>query len=172
MRSILLLFCIFVLGAANPSQGQEPETADSLLIGVALVTVSVDSLSPGLVNEGITASVLCDTILFSLKAAGIEVAACDSAVAEAEIPALVLHVEAVIEAGIDQVCYALRLELAQTVRLLRDDTILARRVPTWSEGSIGLHRRRWQDELIKDVLRHTESFIEAYLAANPGNKEG
>jgi hypothetical protein len=171
MKSIIPLLFVFLILTGNPSYAQESEPIDSLMLDVPFISVRVDSLAAGLVEEGITQTILGDTILFHLQTAGIEVVNSDSILSVSGAPTLVLHVEAILEEGIDQVCYSIRLEFAQTVRLMRDENIIAWRVPTWSEGSIGLYTRRWQDELIKDVLRHTESFIEAYLEANPREDE-
>jgi hypothetical protein len=171
MKTFLLALLSLQIVAANPLFGQEAESVDSLLCDVACISVHVDSLPSGLADKGITQSVLNDTLIAYLLDAGIEVVDADSIETVPGVPALVLHVDALLEAGIDQVFYSIRLEFTQTVRLVRDENTVAGRVPTWGEGSIGLYTRRWQDELLTDVLRHAQAFSDAFLAANPPLEE-
>jgi hypothetical protein len=160
----LSLFCLFVTPDSPLCQEEEP--VDSLLIGLPCVAVWVDSLAPALEEKGIHQAALNDTITYCLRHAGIEVVDADTIQAVPGAPILVLHLEALLQAGIDQVCYSIRLELAQTVCLERDESIVAGRVPTWGQSSIGLYASGWRDELIKDVIAHTEAFRDAFLAAN------
>jgi len=167
--SILLYVC---LAAPSSLYGQEAQPVDSLLAGLPCIAVRVDSLSAELEEKGIHQAALRDTIVHSLRDAGITVVDADTIRAVPGAPTLVLHVNALIGAGIDQVCYSIRLDLDQAALLVRDASISAGRVPTWSISSIGLYSSGWREELVKDVLRHTETFAAEFLAANPNSSGG
>lgn len=172
MKALLLFLLLTQIMTPTILLGQEAQPVDSLLSDLPCLAVCVDSLSAALQEKGITRSVLHDTIVCLLQEGGIDVVDADTIQFVPGAPTLLLHVDAILEGGIDQVCYSIRLEFTQTVRLMRDEGIIAERVPTWSMGSLGLYSSRWRDELVKDVLRHTEAFRDAFLAANPKLRDG
>jgi hypothetical protein len=166
MKILLAISLLFLFLTPDSPLCLEAEPVDTLLSGLPCLAVWVDSLSTDLEEKGIHQVALRDTIVHSLRLAGIEVVDADTIQVVPGAPTLVLHLDVLLQAGIDQVCYSVRLELTQTVCLERADSIVAGRVPTWGRSSIGLYRSGWRDELIKDVIVHTEAFRDAFLAAN------
>jgi hypothetical protein len=167
MKLFIAVSFLCLLVMSGSALCQEAEPVDSLLIGLPCITVWVDSLSAALEEEGIRRDALCDTIAHGLQSAGIEVVDADTIGAVPGAPTLVLHLDVLLQAGIAQVCYSVRLELTETVCLERDESVVARRVPTWGRSSMGLVAGGWKDDLIKDVLLHAEAFRDEFLAANP-----
>jgi hypothetical protein len=166
MKIVIVISLLFLLATPEYPLCQEAEPVDSLLSGLPCIAVWVDSLSAALEEKGIHRDALRDTIVHSLRQGGIEVVDADTIQVVPGAPTLVLHLETLLQAGIAQVCYSVRLELTQTVCLERDESVVAGRVPTWGRSSIGLYAGGWKDELIGDVIAHTEAFRDAFLAAN------
>ncbi len=131
------------------------------------MTVYVDSLAPDMPQRGITRGTLTTKLEARLREARIRVirpAAGETAPGD---PLLYLGVTSIFDSMDGGCVCAIRLEVAQTVRLFRNPGYVVFRVPTWSIGGVGIYTKRWREELIDDVLAYTDDFIDAYYRANP-----
>jgi len=167
MRRLVLVSMLVVVAAAGSTRGQTVPPPNATLSGIPAVSVWVDSLAANVADKGITAGVLGAEVVGRLKSAGIEVLNLDATQPVAGAPTLYLVVVTLMDEGVDQVVYSIRLSLTQAVRLDRDPDILVPLAPTWSVSGVGVALSGWRDAMIADVLAYTDQFIDAYFAANP-----
>lgn len=168
MMRAVLVSALIAVAAAGPTRGQDaPPPRNETLAGIPAVSVWVDSLAPIVADKGITAGVLGAEVVAQLKSAGIEVLNLDPTQPVPGAPTLYLVVVTLMEEGVDQVVYSMRLSLAQAVRLDRAPDVLVPLAPTWSVSGVGVAMSGWRDAMITDVINYTNQFIDAYFAANP-----
>lgn len=168
MIRAVLVSALIVVAAAPQTRGQDaPPPPNETLAGIPAVSVWVDSLAPIVADKGITAGVLGAAVVAQLKSAGIDVLNLDATQPVPGAPTLYLVVVTLMDEGVDQVVYSIRLSLAQAVRLDRDPDVLVPLAPTWSVSGVGVAMSGWRDAMIADVVNYTDQFIDAYFAANP-----
>jgi hypothetical protein len=168
MIRAFLVTVLIVVAAAGPTLGQDaPPPPNETLAGIPAISVWVDTLAANVADKGITAGVLGAEVVGRLKSAGIEVLNLDATQPVAGAPTLYLVVITLMEEGVDQVVYSIRLSLTQAVRLDRDPNVLVPLAPTWSVSGVGVAMSGWRDAMIADVVNYTDQFIDAYFRANP-----
>ena len=116
---------------------------------------------------GITAEVLAAEVELRLRTAGVGVL--DAEVSGAEpphLPVLYVCVTALVQEGVEQCVYGIRIELVQSVKLERDDSLSALEVPTWSVTGVGFQTNGWRQAIVNDTGDFVDEFANAFLEAN------
>lgn len=167
MKTLFSLSAICFLLLTGSSFGQNSAHTRSSLAGLGGVMIRVEPTAEELADKGMTDFVFAVEIERRLKEAGIAVINPEASEPEPGRPTLYLEVTALIDDYVDQVSYAIRLELTQAVRLDRDLDSKEFHVATWSVGGMGVYAKGWRQAMIDDVLGYTDEFIDAYFKANP-----
>ena len=167
MKTVLILFVFIFAVPISPAHGQNSAETRTTLANLPGVAIHVARLAVEIESLGITSGVLGVEVERRLKAAGLTVLHPEVQQPVPGDPTLYLDVTAVIEDPPDQISYAIRLELTQTVRLERDPSFQVFHVVTWSVGGVSVHAKSWRRAIIEDVVGYTDEFVTAYFAANP-----
>ncbi|MDH3215231.1 MAG: hypothetical protein OEN01_02935 [Candidatus Krumholzibacteria bacterium] len=171
MKALLCLSSIALLVVLlDPASAQNSAETRATLIDLAGVSIYVEPPAKALEEKGMTDFVLEVEVERRLKEAGVPVLDFDIQDPPPGMPTLYLEVTAVIDEAVEQISYAIRLELTQSVRLERDPTSDGLYAPTWSVGGVGVYAKGWREAIIDDVLSYTDQFINAYFSANPDAK--
>lgn len=167
MRTVFILFVFIIAVPISPAHGQNSAETRATLADLPGVAIHVARLAVDIESLGITSGVLRVEVERRLKASGLTVLHPDVQEPVPGDPTLYLDVTAVIEDPPDQISYAIRLELTQTVRLDRDASFQIFHVATWSVGGVAVYAKGWRRAIIEDVVGYTDEFVSAYFAANP-----
>ena len=167
MRTVLILFVFVTAVPISPAHGQNSAETRATLANLPGVAIHVTRLAVEIESLGITSGVFRVEVERRLKAAGLTILHPDVQEPAPGDPTLHLDVTAVVDDPPDQISYAIRLELTQTVRLDRDPSFQVFHVVTWSVGGVAVYAKGWRRAIIEDVLGYTDEFVAAYSAANP-----
>jgi len=167
MKHRIAFLSIVIVLLGGQAYGQDTPESRSRLSALSGVYISVDSLSLEMEDRGMTTDVIHAHVEKTLRQFGVPVLLPD---AEGGIdttqPVLYIGITALLEPGIEQCAYAIRVELTQSVKLDRSDLSAPFYAATWSSGGVGFFRRGWRQAIIDDVIAYTEVFADAYLLAN------
>ena len=163
-----ITLCILLLAPLlGLTFGQNLPTTRNSLVGLEGVYIFVEPMLPEVEERGITDAVLAAEVERRLRAAGVEVLDVESTdAAPPYLPTLYVDVTALVEDGIEQCVYGIRIELIQSVKLERDDTLPALHAPTWSVTGVGIHTRGWRQAILNDTGDFVDEFADAFLQAN------
>ncbi len=138
-----------------------------ILQGLEGVSVSVESIEPEVKKYGLTRQALQTDTELQLRQYGIKVLTREEHLSMPGMQYLYINVNVVIDEGDLTIAAAIRVELLESVLLLREPKRICMGATTWRRDSVvlvGLRGIKDMREVVKDLVNE---FINDYLAANP-----